>query len=147
MYYHGTKSLFNKFTNLGSGKHGLGFYFTKDFKDACAFAYTLAGDGQQGPPIVYHVNLDFNNLFNTMSVSHCEEVCRRLGTIFRINSNAGGAKEHYYYLAKQLKLKGISENINETLKDLGFDGILYDFMEHVVVFNPEQISIIKIQEV
>lgn len=147
MYYHGTKATFSEFTIPGNGKHGSGFYFTKDLNEAKHFAETLAGDGGTGTPKVYTVNLSYNNLFDTMNVSHCEEVCRRLGTDYKIPSSVGGPKEHHYYLGKQLKKKGLSENLNETLKELGFDGVFYEFMEHIIVFSPSQIEIISVTDI
>ena len=145
MYYHGTKAEFTEFSKKGSGKHGPGFYFTKSKNEAYSFAHNLAGDGSDACPKIYTVELSFNNLFDTMSVPMCQEVCQRLGTTYKIPEFAGGLKEHYYHLQKQLKRKGLSENLNDTLKDLGFDGLFYEFMEHYILFSPEQIRLVSVE--
>ena len=144
-YYHGTKSKFARFTKLGSGKHGIGFYFAKAFGDARAFAFTLAGDGEGGEPRVYTVSVTCPRPFDTMNIEHCEAVARYYGFEYRVPRFAGGPKEHYHHLAKQLVSRGVAtkELVNEAIKRAGFDGLWCEFFEHLIVFESEQIVIVS----
>src|SRR5690606_1221158 len=137
-YYHGTKSQISEFNIPGTGKHGEGFYFTPDLNEAYYFARTLVGEGNPNQsPRIYTVNLSFSNLFNSMNPEHCQIVLNSLNQNYKIPRSAGGAKEHYHYLKKQLQELGYS-NPNKIIKAAGYDGILYDLMEHVIVFNSDQ---------
>ena len=140
-YYHGTKSQITEFNQKGSGKHGEGYYFTPDYNEACYFAKSLYGNGENKGPRVYTVKLKAFNLFNSMSLEDAKSVALKFGLIYREPKNAGGPKEHYHYLAKQLKSIGII-NTNEAISQAGYDGILYDLMQHVIVFDSKQVEIL-----
>jgi hypothetical protein len=144
-FYHGSKTKFSKFDKPGSGKHGPGFYFTPSRNEAMHFAKTLAGDGSSGQ-FLYEVDLLFNNPFNTMSVEHCSQVARSLNLAYRVPEFAGGAKEHYHHLLSQMKKRGLIDSdseLNALIKTAGFDAIFYNLMEHVIVFDENQIEIIS----
>lgn len=138
--YHGSKSKFNQFSIKGSGKHGEGFYFTLDYAEARYFAKSLYGEGNQLNPTVYTVTLNIKNSFNTMNIDHCNQVMSTiLGQSYKVNKNASGAKEHYHYLGLQLKRNGIS--VNEAIRQSGFDSLFWEFGNHIVVFNSDDIII------
>lgn len=145
-YYHGSRSKFSDFSHPGEGKHGIGFYFTPDLNEAHYFAKTLSGRGEANLPQLYTVKLKFNNLFNTMNIEHCQLVMKSVGLTYKTPPQAGGALEHYHYLAKQLATKNFM-NPNLVIRQAGFDGIFYDLMEHVIVFQPEQITVIHREEI
>lgn len=142
-YYHGSKSNFTVFNRKGSGKHGEGFYFTPDKAEANYFARSLYGGGGIEAPTIYTVNLKLNRSFNSMNPEDCESVMRSQGLKYSVAKNAGGAKEHYHYLEKQLKKNGILKSVNEVIQEAGFDSIVYDFMGHVIWFNEAQIEILE----
>ena len=148
-WYHGSKSAFKQFTQKGSGQHGEGFYFASSFQDASIFASTLAGNGDREEPRVYTVNIRAKRPLNTMSVEDCKTVARFYGFEFRPLKNVGGPKEHYYYLARQLKAHGLGSKseINDRIQKVGFDAIYYEFMNHLIVFNEDQISIENVKAV
>lgn len=145
-YYHGSRSRFNEFTVPGDGKHGVGFYFTPDKSEAVIFAKTLYGNGEDKNPTVYTVQLKVNNPLDTMNVGHCQQVMNHFGQEFKPNKNAGGAKEQYYYLVRQLKSWGI-KNTNEAIKAAGFDGVFWEFMGHMIVFDSNQIEILETESI
>ena len=139
IYFHGTKSKITSFTKKGTGKHGEGFYFTPDYNEACYFANSLQGLKEDNVPRVYKVKLNYKNLFDTMNPLHCQKVMETMALNYKLPKIVGGAKEHYYHLEKQLRL----DNLNEAIKNAGFDGILYDFMGHVILFDESQIEILE----
>lgn len=141
-YYHGSRSNFNEFSIPGDGKHGIGFYFTADKSEAQHFAKSLYGTGSDNNPTVYTVQLKVSNPFNTMDINQCEQVAQHFNFTFKPNKNAGGAKEQYYYLARQLKNWGHGD-INQALKAAGFDAVYWEFMNHMVVFDASQIQVIE----
>lgn len=141
-YYHGSRSNFKEFSIPGDGKHGVGFYFTQDKSEAQHFARSLYGNGSDNNPTVYTVQLTVRNLFNTMDVNHCQQVMQFFGLDFKPNKNAGGAKEQYYYLARQLSNWG-HKDVNQAIKAAGFDSVYWEFMNHVIVFDSQQILIIE----
>jgi len=148
-YYHGSKSKIDKFTKLGQGKHGRGMYFTPDRNEASYFAKNLAGDGSSDLCRIYKVRLIASNPFNSMSVESSTLVGAYFGFKYKIPEFAGGAKEHYHHLQSQMKKRGIIESdqeMNSRLKEAGFDSVFYDLMEHLIVFDPDQVEIID-QEV
>jgi hypothetical protein len=143
-FYHGSKSDISEFNVKGGGKHGKGFYFTPDRNEAIHFAKSLYGDGTKGLGFVYEIRLSFSNPFNTMSIAHCKIVSKLAGFDYQEPSFAGGAKERYHHLVSQLKGEGAissSDDVNDFIKEAGFDCILYDLMGHVIVFDSSQISI------
>jgi hypothetical protein len=140
-FYHGSRSKFDSFSIPGDGKHGVGFYFTQDKSEAQHFARSLYGNGTDNTPTVYTVNLRVSNPFNTMDNDHCEQVMNHIGQTFKPNKNAGGAKEQYYYLARQLKAWGYND-VNQAIKSAGFDAVFWEFMNHMIVFDPQQIEIL-----
>ena len=130
----------------GDGKHGVGFYFTADKSEAKHFAQSLYGNGVDTNPTVYTVNLAVKNYFNTMDINHCQQVMQHFGWEFKPHKNAGGAKEQYYYLARQLKSWGQGD-VNQAIKAAGFDAIYWEFMNHMIVFDAQQITILEIESV
>lgn len=148
-YFHGTRSTFKSFAKAGSGQHGRGFYFTRDFNDARAFAYTLAGSGDAGTPKVYRVSLTIKNAFDSMSIEDARYVAETLGFTFKVPKKAGGAMEHYHHLAKQMVQNGVAskETVNDRIRESGFDAICCDFLEHMIVFDEHQIEILSVEEV
>ena len=148
-YYHGSRADFDEFTKLGTGKHGKGFYFTPDFKEARLYANTLAGDGTRNDPRVFTVKLKFKKPYNTMSVPDASEVAEYFGLVYRPPKFAGGAKEHYHALEKQLK-KAVNvkkDGLNEAIVQAGCDALEYELMKHIVVFDPKQIKVTKVEKV
>lgn len=141
-YYHGTKSKITEFNQKGSGKHGEGYYFTPDYNEACYFAKSLYGKGEIDAPRVYTVKLKALSLFNSMSLEDAKAVALKFGFSYKEPKIVGGPKEHYHYLAKQLKSIGIT-NTNEAIYQAGYDGILYDLMQHVIVFDSKQVEILS----
>lgn len=144
--YHGSRSYFKQFNIKGDGKHGEGFYFTKDKNEAHIFAKTLYGNGEDKNPTVYTVTLKVSNLFDTMNAEHCQLVMESIGQKFKAHKNVGGAKEHYYFLCRQLKAWGINDP-NEAILKAGFDGIYYAFCEHIIVFDKDHIEIVEIEAI
>lgn len=145
-YYHGTKSDFDKFTKPGTGKHGPGYYFTPDFNEAVIFSKTLAGDGTRSASRVITVKLSFKKPFNTMSIPDAEKVAEHFGVDYKKpRKHVGGAYEHYHHLEKLLKKNGIikKDGINKAIEEAGFDAIEYDLMEHIILFDPKKIKILK----
>ena len=143
-HYHGSRSNFKQFSIPGDGKHGEGYYFTQDKSEAQHFARSLYGNGSDNNPTVYTVNLNVKNPFNTMDVSHCQQVMQYFGFDFKANKNAGGAKEQYYYLARQLKSWGHGD-VNQAIKAAGFDAVYWEFMNHMIVFDANQIDIVEVE--
>ena len=148
-YFHGTASVFDRFTRPGVGKHGLGFYFTPDENEARHFAKTLYGANEtERKPRVFKVELKVSRPFETMNVEHANEVASHHGLKYRAPRTAGGAKEHYNFLETQLRKAGVvsgpkdKSNFNEKIAEAGFDAIEYDLMKHLIVFNPDQIKIV-----
>lgn len=142
-YYHGTKSQFKEFSLKGNGKHGEGFYFTGNLQDAKQFALSLAGIGGHNPQVII-VHLKCTNLFNTLNPDHASIVMDSLGLNYKVPTSVGeyGANEHYDHLIKQLLKSGFSKSeINNLIQKAGFDGLIYDFMDHVIVFDENLILI------
>ena len=149
-YYHGTKAKFTKFTKLGSGMHGPGFYFTPDKSEARYFAKSLAGDGSAGPPIIYEVELSFSNPYHTMSVECADLVAKANGFKYKVPAVVGGAKEHFHHLRKQMKKLGLIDGesgFNTAIKEAGFDCIQYEMMDHIIIFDSSKIRIVNIHDV
>jgi len=150
-YYHGTRADFDKFTKVGTGKQGLGFYFTPDLNEAKLYAKTLAGDQSRAAPKVFTVALTFKKPYNTMSVPDSEEVAAHFDLKYRPPRFVGGAKEHYHALGKQLKAAGAIQNVkkdlNKAIEKAGFDAIEYDLMKHIIVFNPNQIKVKNVEKI
>jgi hypothetical protein len=146
-YYHGTRSTINRFTIKGAGKHGSGFYFTASYSDARAFASQLAGRGDRGEEKVYSVTLRIKRPFDTMSVEHASEVAHALGFNFRVYKNAGGPKEHYHHLVRQMISLGLAttETANDMIARAGFDAVHCGFFEHMIVFHEDQIEITDVE--
>ena len=149
-YYHGTGSAFDKFSKPGYGKHGIGYYFTPDEKEARYFAKSLAGSNEKEKrPRVIEVQLNVSNPFKTMSVEDAEKVANNFDYKYRKPKFAGGAKEHYQHLELQLKKMGIvkgpagKSDFNNKIKESGFDAVEYDTSNHLIVFDPKQIKIVS----
>lgn len=140
-YYHGTKSIISEFNQKGTGKHGEGYYFTPDYNEACYFAQSLYGNGENNGCRVYTVRLKYTSLFNSMNLEDARAVAAYFGLTYKEPRVVGGPREHYHYLSKQLKAAGIN-NTNEAIRQAGFDGILYDLMQHVIVFDSSQVEIL-----
>lgn len=148
-YFHGTGSMFEKFTRPGIGKHGVGYYFTPSESEAQTFAKTLYGAGEgERKSRVLQVELNVNQPFNTMNVEHATQVAAHFDHEYIVPKRAGGPKEHYHFLEQQLRVrKTVSgpkdkSNFNDKIKEAGFDAVEYDFMGHMIVFSPEQIKIV-----
>lgn len=146
-YYHGSRSKFESFSIKGQGKHGLGFYFTADKYEAMHFARSLYGNGVDKEPTVYTVQLKARCPFDTMNSEHCQVVMNQFGLTFRPNKNAGGAKEQYYYLSRQLKTNGIEVDVNQAIESAGFDAVFWEFSNHMILFKESQIEILEIEPV
>ena len=150
-YYHGTKSDFKTFTKIGTGKHGLGFYFTPDYNEAIYFSKTLAGDQAKSQPKIFTVKLKFKKPFNTMSIPDATEVAAYYDIPYKPPKRVGGAVEHYHILGKRLKGAGVIKNekkdLNDAIQKAGFDAIEFDLMGHIVVFDPKQITIKKVTSI
>jgi hypothetical protein len=145
VFFHGTKSKIKTFTIKGNGKHGSGFYFTSDFNEARYFAQHLSGNGDQEECRVYKVKLLLRRPFEAMNLSHAIEVAAFYGFKFKINSNAGGPKEHYHHLVNQMVRRGIAKKdiANELIKRAGFDCVYSEQFEHMIVFDEDQIDILS----
>lgn len=144
-YFHGSRSRFKEFSVPGDGKHGEGFYFTQDKSEAQHFARSLYGNGVDQNPTVYTVELSIKNPFNTMDSQQCAQVMNYFGLVFKPNKNAGGAKEQYYYLARQLKSYGHGD-VNQCIKAAGFDAVFWEFMNHMIVLDAKDIQITEIED-
>ena len=149
-YYHGTGSAFDQFTKPGYGKHGLGYYFTPDENEARYFAKSLSGVKEKDKrPRVIEVQLNVSHPFKTMSVEDAEKVAAHFNYKYKIPKVVGGSKEHYQHLELQLKKAGIvtgpagKSDFNDKIKEAGFDAVKYEFIDHLIVFDPKQIKIIS----
>jgi hypothetical protein len=169
--YHGTPyGTFNKFSmrKKGSGAdldgysdYGNGFYFSNNKEDAISYAKNISnvrGDIKNPKPTLYTVELDMGKPFDMRILSELQK--RHITLIKKFGGILNIPNEEYQKMYNELGItekdrefyNGVEElisdnwgdwNIGNKLKKHGYDSLIsYDGREYVV-YSPNQIRILK----
>lgn len=151
--YHGTTKDFTKFDpkRMGSatsdGWFGSGFYFTESPDGAAMFATDRLGGetGSRVVPAYLNIRRPFRLVSNQLEMPAAlrtlgsPDIQRKLADVIdRYDEKGLWSEENPYRLIRDVF--GSSNEFTNTLKSLGYDGVIVDGGAEIVAFSPTQIK-------